>query len=130
MGLHAVKKGTLLGFFWIFFCFLFYFSHCLFFWFFVAGLSTHFFLLVFLHSLFFLSSLRFPSPQAVPSQWSFSPFLFWFFCGVMKVGLHTVILIVRFCLYSGWSRKYFAVMLFPANFDARSFEGSWTSQVA
>ena len=44
--------------------------------------------------------------------------------------LHTVTLILRLPLYSGWSRKNFYEMLFPASFTASSSGGSRTSQVA
>ena len=44
--------------------------------------------------------------------------------------LDTVNLILRFPLYSGWSRKNFVVILLPANVFAMSSDGNKTSQVA
>ena len=77
VGLPAVeKKETLLGFFLLFF--LEFFSL------FSGVLQYKIFLLVFLHSLFFLSSLRFSSSQTVLPSRIFFFLYFWGVC-VMNV---------------------------------------------
>ena len=82
VGLPTVeKKRTLLGFFLLFFSvfFFFCFSYCLFFLAFLSGVWAGYTIFcLYFSTLFFLSSLRFPSPPAFPPSMVFFSFLFVF----------------------------------------------------
>ena len=124
-----------------FFCFLIvYFSV-----FFVWGWAGYtIFLLVLLYSLFFiLSLLRFPSPQAVPSRWSFFSFLFGIFVGWWRLSGCGVNCYFRgcnsflcclfccccgysfFCLFCSWRCNWRTRLLFSSNQSLSFFLVDW-----